>query len=235
MLRRVFVWLHRWTGLLLAAFLIIEGLTGSLLAFNNDLTRFFNPALFAAPPGPDAMPLDLAALAERAEARIPQARVDYFNVGTQGQVLLRCSPRKDPATGKPYAIGFKYLVLDPWTGKELGRVHERHSSQGFIPNIMPFVYMLHEALALGGTGAWVLVSWRSSGPSIASPASISLCPWRSKISGGAGSLPGSSNGRPASFASISICTGRAGCGSGQCFSSSPGRARCLSRSRSMIG
>ena len=159
MLRRVFVWLHRWTGLLLAGFLILEGLTGSLLAFNDDLTRLLNPVLFATPPSPDAPPLDLAAIAEHAEAIIrPKAGVAYFGTDTPGQVIVRCHPFKDPATGKPYDIGFKYLVLDPWTGKELGRVHERHATQGFIANIMPFVYMLHEALALGTIGMLVLAA-----------------------------------------------------------------------------
>ena len=50
MIRKVFVFLHRWVGLALALFLIIEGLTGSLLAFRGDLTRFFDPALAGAPP-----------------------------------------------------------------------------------------------------------------------------------------------------------------------------------------
>lgn len=156
MLRRIFVWLHRWVGLLLAGFLIIEGLTGSLLAFNTELTRVFNPQIFASPPNPDAPLLDLATLAECAEAMVPQARVDYFGGGMEGQVLLRCSPRTDPVTGKPYNSGFKYLVLDPWTGKELGRFQDSHYTRGFVHNIIPFVYDLHMKLALGETGAWVL-------------------------------------------------------------------------------
>ncbi len=38
-MRRVFVWIHRYVGLAMATFLIIEGLTGTLLAFRGDLTR----------------------------------------------------------------------------------------------------------------------------------------------------------------------------------------------------
>ena len=45
MIRRVFVFLHRWVGLAMALFLVIEGPTGSLLAFRGDLTRLFDPAL----------------------------------------------------------------------------------------------------------------------------------------------------------------------------------------------
>ena len=41
------VWLHRWVGLLIAAFLVLVGLTGSLLAFNTELERAFAPRLFA--------------------------------------------------------------------------------------------------------------------------------------------------------------------------------------------
>ena len=47
MIRDVFVFLHRWVGLLMTVFLVIVGLTGSLLAFNNELEHVFAPKLFA--------------------------------------------------------------------------------------------------------------------------------------------------------------------------------------------
>ena len=40
MIRRIFVFLHRWVGLLMTAFLVVVGLTGSLLAFGNEIERF---------------------------------------------------------------------------------------------------------------------------------------------------------------------------------------------------
>ena len=70
--------------------------------------------------------------------------------------MLRCAAAIDPATGKPYDIGFGYLVLDPYTGKELGRLKEGGYSEGVLPNFMPFVYSLHTSLALGTTGSWIL-------------------------------------------------------------------------------
>ncbi len=156
MIRHFFVWLHRWVGLLMAGFLIIEGLTGSLLAFNADLTRLLNPALAAAPPSPDAQRLDLATLAECAEAYAPQAVVGYFFRVADNQVIVRMGPRKNPATGQFDDIDFGLMVLDPWTGNELGRFPYSGYTHGFLPNIMPFVYDLHLSLALGGTGAWIL-------------------------------------------------------------------------------
>jgi uncharacterized iron-regulated membrane protein len=43
MIHRFFVWLHRWTGLTLTVFLILVGLTGSILAFKTKIDRVINP------------------------------------------------------------------------------------------------------------------------------------------------------------------------------------------------
>ena len=45
MVRRVFVFIHRWAGLLMTVFLILVGLTGSLLAFKTDVERLDLPAV----------------------------------------------------------------------------------------------------------------------------------------------------------------------------------------------
>ena len=76
--RRVFVWLHRYVGLAMAAFLIIEGVAGSLIAFRSDLSALLDPQFVASPPSKGAERLDLATLAERAEALAPKAQVAYF-------------------------------------------------------------------------------------------------------------------------------------------------------------
>jgi uncharacterized iron-regulated membrane protein len=149
------VWLHRWFGLFLAGFLLIEGLTGSLLAFNAQLTRWLNPHLFATHSRGEKM-LGLGELAERAMARNPDLEADYFARVTDQQALLRVEGRMDPATGREVVIGFKYLALDPCTGEELGRLGDDFRAKGFPANIMPLVYRLHIALALGDRGTWLL-------------------------------------------------------------------------------
>ena len=147
------VFLHRWTGLAMTVFLILVGLTGSLLAFRMDLERLINPQLFAAPKLGQS-PLDLATLAERAEAIAPQARVGYFVV-ERGQAAMSCVPRNDPTTGKPYQLKFDHIFLDPYTGKELGRRRDGDLKQGRI-NFMPFIYDLHSTLTMGRTGGLIL-------------------------------------------------------------------------------
>ncbi|WP_051335673.1 PepSY-associated TM helix domain-containing protein [Methylocapsa acidiphila] len=153
-IRHFFVWLHRWTGLALAGFLVIVGLTGSLLAFNTELERLISPQLFAQP-HPGASRLDLATLAERAEAFAPQARVEGVYDSLPDQIAVEVSPRKDPTTGEAYALGFNQIFLDPWTGEALGKRMRGDISEGWI-NLMPFIYRIHWELALGPTGMWIL-------------------------------------------------------------------------------
>jgi uncharacterized iron-regulated membrane protein len=153
MARRFLSWLHRWAGLMMAVFLVIVGLTGSLLAFKSELEHLITPQLYAAPK-PGATPLDLAALADRSEGLVPQARVTAVYFAEPDQVTVMMSPRMD-AVGKPYELDFDQLFLDPWTGEELGRRNWGDLSQGSI-NLIPFIYNLHYELALGMTGVWIL-------------------------------------------------------------------------------
>jgi len=152
--RHFWVLLHRYAGLAMTVFLIIVGLTGSLLAFNSELERVFASQLFAATqPGVD--PLDLATLAERAEALVPKARVIGVTYAESDQVYVYFEARKNPATGESYDIGFTEFFVDPWTGKELGRRIRADLSQGII-NLMPFIYELHWTLAIGSIGQWTM-------------------------------------------------------------------------------
>lgn len=152
-LRVAGVWLHRWVGLAMAVFLIVVGLTGSLLAFFGELNRTLTPHLF--PPAQTGTPLDLATLAERAEALVPQARVNSVYVGEPGTALVRMEPRSSSTTGKPVALGFNQLFLDPVNGGELGRRQIGGLPSGW-DNFMPFVYRLHYNLSLDKFGMWVL-------------------------------------------------------------------------------
>ncbi|HTS59544.1 MAG TPA: PepSY-associated TM helix domain-containing protein [Terriglobales bacterium] len=155
MIRHFFVWLHRWAGLAMAGFLIFVGLTGSLLTFWSDLERLICPQLYAAP-RPGVARLDLATVAERAGALVPQCRVAGVEFFQPDQVWVSFEPHHGgPATGHPCNAGFNQLLVDPWTGAELGRRNFGDLSQGRI-NLMPFVYQLHSNLKLSMTGYWIL-------------------------------------------------------------------------------
>jgi len=149
MARAQFVWLHRWTGLLMVGFLVLEGVTGSVLAVRRLVEELVTPELFAVHRS-GASPLSLAVLAERAEALTPEARVGYFWVDDR-QAVMRMLPRVNGTA----TLAFDHLFLDPWTGQELGRRLDGDLSQGLI-NFVPFLYRLHMNLALGDAGTLVL-------------------------------------------------------------------------------
>lgn len=144
--------LHRWFGLVAAVFLVLVGLSGSLLVFYEDLDSWVNPQ-FLAPIRADAPPLDLASLAERAQALAPEAQVveaTWRNAGRQAEIRTRPWPG---AAAVP--LGFDSILLDPVTGTELGRRTWGDIHQGRV-NLIPFIYRLHYELAMGDAGALVL-------------------------------------------------------------------------------
>jgi len=155
---RLWVWIHRWVGLAMTLFLVIEGVTGAMLAFRGPLTEFFDPGLYSQAPTPAARPLDPPTLIELAEQREPRGRFHWFLPLGEGVALIYMKPRPDPVTGQPHDLGFGYLALDPWTGREVRRMDEGlyTAGAGVLANLMPFVYELHKVLALGEFGAWVL-------------------------------------------------------------------------------
>ena len=164
--RRAVLWLHRWVGLAMAIILLVEGVTGSLLAFRADLTRWLAPVQMVVPPTPGARPLDMGALAEKAEAILrPNGRVAYFGAPTEGIISLRVAGARNAATGKEFNLGFAWLILDAYTGKEIRRLstYTGYSHEGLVANIMPFIYDLHTSLTFGDTGNWILgivaLSW----------------------------------------------------------------------------
>ncbi|WP_036287996.1 PepSY domain-containing protein [Methylosinus sp. PW1] len=148
MTRNFWVWLHRWAGLAMAGFLVIVGLTGSLLAFWLELNHWLTPEMY--PGERPGIALDAATLAHRAEAIVPRARTTTVYLGYPGSVMIGMEPREGAAP-----LDFDYIHLDPIDGRERGR-----ASWSGLPkaknDIMPFVYALHMHLAISGVGDWIL-------------------------------------------------------------------------------
>lgn len=147
--RRLFVWLHRWVGLVTAGFLILVGLTGALLAFYGELSHWIAPEAY---PGLHGETLAPAALARRAESLVPQGRAVAVYLGGESgaaRVTMQAAPGAEP-------LGFGAVTLDAVTGEDLGRRGRPGAPPSRAADIMPFVYSLHYQLAMGSTGAWIL-------------------------------------------------------------------------------
>lgn len=133
----------------MTVFLVIVGLSGSLLAFYTELDRALNPDLYP-PVRPELVRMEMAALAEHVENTNPGlaiARV-YFRDPERVEVFVTAKAGQPPPA-------FDTLLLDPYSGGELARHRWGDVMQGRI-GIMPFIYTLHYELALGTFGLWTL-------------------------------------------------------------------------------
>ncbi len=113
--------LHRWAGLLTAAFLVFSGVTGAIISWDHQLDEWLNSHLEEVTTnGPARSSIDLAKLVEE---RDPHGRVTFLATTPEpGHSLwFWVEPRIDPATGNRYPLDYNQVYLDPNTGKELGR------------------------------------------------------------------------------------------------------------------
>lgn len=148
-MRRQIVLLHRVAGLAMALFLVIAGLTGSLLVWYEEIDAAINPGwLRVAVPAdrrPALPPLQLrAAVLEH----YPQAASNYLMLhGQPGRAAIFWLQAPPPAIDT--------VFVDPYTGAVLGA--RRHGAIGDgLHNLAPFIYELHQSLALGRTGVLLL-------------------------------------------------------------------------------
>lgn len=150
--RDVAVLVHRYVGLALAGFLLLAGLTGSLLAWFDELEALVSPQLFVAIAPVGARPLDPLLLRERVLARFPGLELPYAPLHIDAGRTVAYSIKRRPlaADGMP---GDDQAFINPYTGVIQGTRKYGDLSQG-VKNLMPFIYRLHTSLALGVVGTY---------------------------------------------------------------------------------
>jgi uncharacterized iron-regulated membrane protein len=156
--RQLWVRVHRYAGLFMALFLVVAGLTGSVLAFRAEIDAWLNPpppvALHARPV------LDPLALRERLLAQRPDLVIHQVRLASpepDRAFTTWVESARDPAAGAPTALRFQVVYQDPYTGAVLGTARP---PTGLWPvtgeNVIDVVYALHYRLALpGGLGKWL--------------------------------------------------------------------------------
>lgn len=151
-LRWSLVLFHRYVGLSIAGFLVIAGLTGTVLTFEPELDAALNPELFQTAYSERAhLPLDeLLERVRRADPRIgvEAALLPFESAQT---LVLSVAPIKGSAP-----LNFDQVFVDPATGQILGRrlwgaccLERQH--------LIPFLYQLHMTLFLpAGAGSLLM-------------------------------------------------------------------------------
>lgn len=145
--RRLAIGLHRYVGLAMTVFLVVAGLTGSLLVFHHELDSALNPHLLRAqPPRSPAAVMDPFERQERITAAIGSKAVDRV-------VQFALEPGETISTWVEVEEDkWRQVFVDPHSAKVVGSRHWGDLTDGFTTNLMPFVYRLHYSLALGDVG-----------------------------------------------------------------------------------
>jgi uncharacterized iron-regulated membrane protein len=144
-MRAYLVLLHRYIGLATAVFLLLAGITGSILAFNHELDEWLNPEFYAASAeGQRLPPGDLVDAVQTAHPKLQVWYMEYPNEAGH-TALLAAVARNDPATGKPFEERNQVFYLDPVSAEQKGKRFWGEccfQRENFVPFILEFHYNL---------------------------------------------------------------------------------------------
>jgi uncharacterized iron-regulated membrane protein len=163
-MKRWLLRLHRWSGLLIAAAVLIVGSTGALTAYQAEIDRWLNPDLLriAPPRGTDA-----AGRAPTSETSRNQISFDALLQAAESvwpgmqatSVRLPQAPDEsvEVSVAPPGAQDFSghYVYVDGYRGDVLG-------SRPFAPDamsrrgIVASLYQMHYSLAASRAGVWIV-------------------------------------------------------------------------------
>ncbi len=145
-LRRLNFQIHLWIGLLLTAWLIVIGLTGSILVFREELEGLagVNPWRGVQVSGPLADPVEVIA---RVRAAFPEARMISLSAPTKTNPVYVAVLQ-----GGNRAAGSGSVAVHPVTGRILGRLPRRLPPHWAWLEV---VRNLHITLLAGATGRQV--------------------------------------------------------------------------------
>lgn len=146
--RPVLTFVHRWVGLVIAAFLFVSGVTGAVISWDHELDDVLNPHLMHAQAQGPAMPS--LELARAIEARDPRVMVSWVPLAAEpGETLaFGVDPRRDPATGRLFEPGYNQVFIDPATGAEQGRREWGAVWPITRETLVSFLYVFHYSLHL---------------------------------------------------------------------------------------
>lgn len=142
----------------MALFLVVAGITGSIIAFYDPLDRAVNPQLYRLPVHDKyRQAIDPLVLRERLLAKYPEIQIQWVPLRSADHQAIRFSikPAINPLTGAPYPLTYDELFVNPYTGDIQGKRMWGNISDG-LENLIPFLFKLHYQLALGQVGAYLM-------------------------------------------------------------------------------
>ncbi|MGA3048962.1 MAG: PepSY-associated TM helix domain-containing protein [Terracidiphilus sp.] len=149
-LRRALFQVHLWTGVALAAYAVVIGLTGGALVFETELNHTMHPALYHLTPGPHRVSLDatMVRIKSAHPGWIAFALRNFEEPAGATDLLMR------PASGES-TPNYRVVSFNPYTGEILFDRLRYAGVLGFLSN-------LHVYLLSGETGL-LISGWMAVG------------------------------------------------------------------------
>lgn len=141
---------HRAFGLFAAFWLLLLGVTGSVIAFYDEIDRALNPDLWTIAGETPDTPAIGAALRHAGEA-LPGFAPRFIDLPGRADAALAILGSATGADGQPMPV---QAFSDPRDGRLLGWRDERIALDRH--HLMPTIYRLHTELLLHDTGVWLL-------------------------------------------------------------------------------
>lgn len=141
-MRRIYLAIHLWVGVLSALFLFALGVSGSLVAFENEIDRALNPKLTWIDPGPTR--LTLAEMMAKLRAASPGFGVAGIGPSERDDVAWSAFLTNEANQGR--AVAF-----NPYTGAILGDEAQRNNFTGMV-------HQFHLRLLAGKAGGNVVTA-----------------------------------------------------------------------------
>ncbi len=137
-MRKWILKIHLWVGLASAAFLIVMGLSGAVIAFENDYDHWFSPSLWYVTPQPQRIPQQ--ALADFVQQKFAPAKVEAISLQDSRDDLAQV-----------YFLSNELEVhVNPYDGAILGtRDHE--SRTNIIVNVIHQLHLRLVHIRIGST------------------------------------------------------------------------------------
>ena len=152
--RQTCLWIHRYTGLVMAAFLMMAGITGALLAFYDELDDVFNHEL-AYSEIQNTNQLPIAVLHDKVISRYPEYKFSSMPISIEPNksALFAIDKVRDKSASPQEKPPFQEVYVNAYTGDIVGT---RDRDEWAWRNTMWKVFWLHRELLLGDIGKLIL-------------------------------------------------------------------------------
>lgn len=153
--RTASLWFHRYTGLVMAFFLIITSVTGIFLAFHDSLDDWFNRDYLSVKVEPNKPQLPITELYHSVQMHYPEAKFSTLTLEALPDDRA-ITFRVDRERGKPkdeMSVDFQTVYINPYTAEIIAT---RNNDEWAWRNTMTKVLWFHLNLLLGNIGRWVL-------------------------------------------------------------------------------